>query len=249
MTGMTTTEVQAQTQTTILTVENLRKQFAGVIALDGVSFQVHEREILAVLGPNGSGKTTLFNVISGFMPPSAGTIHLYNKQIGGKKPRVLVREGLARSFQQSMAFGTFTVRENLELAQPRNKARRISADELLHTCQLTDVADTPSRSLPYGSQRKLGVAIALATAPKLILLDEPGAGLSDTDTASLAEVILSLPPRGVSVACIDHNLPFLLPISDRVIVLDAGRKIFEGSPDDARKSRPVIEAYLGSYDD
>ncbi len=238
------------TGTPILTVENLRKQFAGVVALDGVSFQIFEREILAVLGPNGSGKTTLFNVISGFMPPSGGSIALYSKQIGRKKPRVLVREGLARSFQQSMCFGTFSVRENLTLAQPRNRSKRIAEDELLEICQLTDVADTPSRLLPYGSQRKLGVAIALATAP-----EAPPAGRArrrpsaTADTASLAEVILSLPPRGVSVGCIDHNLPFLLPISNRVVVLDAGRKIFEGSPQDARKSRPVIEAYLGSYDD
>lgn len=237
----------------LLEVSGLSKAFAGVHALQDVSFRIEFNEVLAILGPNGSGKTTLFNVVSGFMPPTAGSIRFIGQPVDGKNPRTLVRKGLTRSFQQSMAFKSFTVRDNLGLAQlsMRRHLRKAAAerhDELLELCGLSAAADVVSGSLPYGYQRKLGVAIALATDPKLIMLDEPGAGLSDDDTEELANVIRALPSRGVSVACIDHNLPFLLPIADRVVVLDAGTKVFEGSPADARRSQRVIEAYLGSYD-
>jgi branched-chain amino acid transport system ATP-binding protein len=237
----------------LLEVSGLSKAFTGVRALADVSFRIEHNEVLAILGPNGSGKTTLFNVVSGFMRPTAGTIRFLGHSVGGKSPRTLVAKGLTRSFQQSMAFKSFTVRDNLAIAQlsmsrHARKAAAARQDELLELCGLSSVADVLSASLPYGHQRKLGVAIALATEPKLIMLDEPGAGLSDDDTEELAQVIRSLPPRGVSVACIDHNLPFLLPIADRVVVLDAGNKVFEGTPADARRSQRVIEAYLGSYD-
>jgi branched-chain amino acid transport system ATP-binding protein len=238
---------------TILEVDGLTKAFAGVRALEDVSFAVHREEVLAILGPNGSGKTTLFNVVSGFMTPTAGTIRFQGRSIGGRSPKRIVALGLTRSFQQSMAFKSFTVRDNLALAQlsmPRRKRKAATArqDELLALCGLQDVAGTIAAGLPYGYQRKLGVALALATDPTLILLDEPAAGLSDDDMDELAAVITSLPQRGVSVACIDHNLPFLLPIADRVVVLDAGHKVFEGSPADARRDEQVIEAYLGAYD-
>jgi branched-chain amino acid transport system ATP-binding protein len=238
---------------TILEVEGLQKAFAGVRALEEVTFSVRNEEVLAILGPNGSGKTTLFNVVSGFMSPTAGAITFKGRQIAGKNPKRIVSLGLTRSFQQSMAFKSFTVRDNLALAQlsmPRHKRKEAAArqDELLQLCGLAGVADVISAGLPYGYQRKLGVALALATDPTLILLDEPAAGLSDDDMDELAAVITSLPARGVSVACIDHNLPFLLPIADRVVVLDAGRKVFEGSPVDARQDQQVIEAYLGAYD-
>jgi branched-chain amino acid transport system ATP-binding protein len=187
------------------------------------------------------------------MAPTAGTIRFHGRSIGGRSPKRIVGLGLARSFQQSMAFKSFTVRDNLALAQlsmPRRHRKQAAArqDELLTLCGLQSVAGTIAASLPYGYQRKLGVALALATDPKLILLDEPAAGLSDDDMDELAAVITSLPARGVSVACIDHNLPFLLPIADRVVVLDAGHKVFEGSPADARRDQQVIEAYLGAYD-
>lgn len=238
----------------VLEVSGLRKTFAGVTALNGVSFSVRDGEVLAILGPNGSGKTTLFNVISGFMPPTAGSITLFGRPAAGKSPRALVARGLARSFQQSMAFRSFSVRENLAIAQlgmdrPKRRQARALQDDLIELCGLTEVADSLSGGLPYGYQRKLGVAIALATDPRLVLLDEPAAGLSDSDTEDLAAVIRSLPARGISVACIDHNLPFLLPISHRVVVLDAGVTIFDGGPAEARQSQAVIEAYLGSYDE
>jgi ABC-type branched-subunit amino acid transport system ATPase component len=233
---------------TFFEATNIAKHYSGVIAIADVSFTMDEGEILAVLGPNGSGKTTLFNVISGFTPATKGTMTFMGKSVGGKRADELVRLGITRSFQESMAFASFTVRENLEVAPQLGRAsgERADIDELLEICHLQDVADTLSKSLPYGIQRKLGVAIALSTSPRLVLLDEPGAGLSEADSIDLAQVIKVLPAHGVGVICIDHNLPFLLPISDRVVVLDAGTKIFDGTPSDARKSPEVIKAYLGT---
>jgi branched-chain amino acid transport system ATP-binding protein len=232
----------------ILTIRGLKKHFSGVAALDSIDLEVKRGEILAILGPNGSGKTTLFNVISGFMSPTAGQIVLDGRTIGGKDVRHIVRMGLSRSFQQSMCCASFSVRENLMLGRTfgGRHRRSIDIDALLLRCGLDQVADVPSGKLPYGIQRKLGVAMALSTGPRIVLLDEPGAGLSVQDSAELAEMIRALPPTGVTVVCIDHNLPFLLPIANRVAVLDAGRKIFEGTPAAARMAPAVIEAYLGS---
>jgi ABC-type branched-subunit amino acid transport system ATPase component len=240
----------------LLEARDVRKQYGGVAALAGVSLQVAEGEILGVLGPNGSGKTTLFNVISGFTPPTGGSVTFLGHPIGGKRPRAIVRYGLTRSFQEAMCFKSFTVRESLALV-PRIRrpaggttgstgASPIDRDAALRICGLEEVADLPSGDLPYGTQRKLGVALALATGPRLLLLDEPGAGLGDDETEDLAAVIGSLPSYGISVMCIDHNLPFLLPIAHRIVVLDAGVQIYDGSPEDVAKSEAVVTAYLGS---
>jgi branched-chain amino acid transport system ATP-binding protein/branched-chain amino acid transport system permease protein len=232
----------------LLEARDVRKQYGGVTALAGVSIEVAEGEILGVLGPNGSGKTTLFNVISGFTPPTGGSVTFLGQPIGGKRPRAIVRAGLTRSFQEAMCFRSFTVRESLALVPKarRDAANPIDPDAALRICGLEQVADTPSGDLPYGTQRKLGVALALSTGPRLLLLDEPGAGLGDDETEDLAAVIGSLPSYGISVMCIDHNLPFLLPIAHRIVVLDAGVQIYDGSPADVAKSEAVVTAYLGS---
>jgi branched-chain amino acid transport system ATP-binding protein len=232
----------------LLEARDVRKQYGGVTALAGVSLEVAEGEILGVLGPNGSGKTTLFNVISGFTPPTGGSVTFLGQPIGGKRPRSIVRAGLTRSFQEAMCFRSFTVRESLALV-PRSRRSATSPtdpDSVLRICGLQEVADTSSGDLPYGTQRKLGVALALSTGPRLLLLDEPGAGLGDDETEDLAAVIGSLPSYGISVMCIDHNLPFLLPIAHRIVVLDAGVQIYDGSPEDVAKSEAVVTAYLGS---
>ena len=232
----------------LLEARDIRKQYGGVAALAGVSLDVAEGEILGVLGPNGSGKTTLFNVISGFTPPTGGSVTFLGHPIGGKRPRAIVRYGLTRSFQEAMSFKSFTVRESLALV-PRSRQRAaspIDRDAALRICGLEEVADMSSGDLPYGTQRKLGVALALSTGPRLLLLDEPGAGLGDDETEDLAAVIGSLPSFGISVMCIDHNLPFLLPIAHRIVVLDAGVQIYDGSPEDVAKSEAVVTAYLGS---
>jgi branched-chain amino acid transport system ATP-binding protein len=232
----------------LLEARDVRKQYGGVAALAGVSLDVAEGEILGVLGPNGSGKTTLFNVISGFTPPTGGTVTFLGHPIGGKRPRAIVRYGLTRSFQEAMCFRSFTVRESLALVPRarRDTANPIGPDAVLRICGLQEVADTASGDLPYGTQRKLGVALALSTGPRLLLLDEPGAGLGDDETEDLAAVIGSLPSYGISVMCIDHNLPFLLPIAHRIVVLDAGVQIYDGSPADVARSEAVVTAYLGS---
>jgi ABC-type branched-subunit amino acid transport system ATPase component len=232
----------------LLEARDVRKQYGGVAALAGVSLQVAEGEILGVLGPNGSGKTTLFNVISGFTSPTSGSVTFLGHPIGGKKPRAIVRSGLTRSFQEAMCFKSFTVRESLALVPRvrRPDASSIDGDAALRICGLEEVADMSSGNLPYGTQRKLGVALALSTGPRLLLLDEPGAGLGDDETEDLAAVIGSLPSYGISVMCIDHNLPFLLPIAHRIVVLDAGVQIYDGSPEDVAKSSAVVTAYLGS---
>jgi branched-chain amino acid transport system ATP-binding protein len=232
----------------LLEARDVKKQYGGVAALAGVSLEVAEGEILGVLGPNGSGKTTLFNVISGFTPPTGGSVTFLGHPIGGRKPRAIVRYGLTRSFQEAMCFKSFTVRESLALVPRVRRAGRgpIDRDAALRICGLEEVADLPSGDLPYGTQRKLGVALALAAGPRLLLLDEPGAGLGDDETEDLAAVIGSLPSYGISVMCIDHNLPFLLPIAHRILVLDAGLQIYDGSPDDVAKSEAVVTAYLGS---
>ncbi|HXT90806.1 MAG TPA: ABC transporter ATP-binding protein [Trebonia sp.] len=232
----------------LLEARDVRKQYGGVAALAGVSLDVAEGEILGVLGPNGSGKTTLFNVISGFTPPTGGSVTFLGHPIGGRRPRAIVRYGLTRIFQEAMCFRSFTVRESLALV-PRARrpaANPIDPDAALRICGLEEVADSPSGDLPYGTQRKLGVALALSTGPRLLLLDEPGAGLGDDETEDLAAVIGSLPSYGISVMCIDHNLPFLLPIAHRIVVLDAGVQIYDGSPQDVAKSEAVVTAYLGS---
>ena len=233
---------------TVLEVRGLTKRFAGVTALTDVDVEVREGEILAVVGPNGSGKTTLFSVVSGFLAPTTGSVVFAGTPIAGKRPERINKLGLARTFQQAMAFGTFTVAQNLELAQLAHRDDPAHRDGLLDLCGLREVAGAVSADLPYGLQRKLGVAIGLATKPTLMLLDEPAAGLSDADAEDLARLIEALPGQGVSVACIDHNLPFLLPIAHRIVVLDAGRKIFDGEPAAARRSAAVVEAYLGSPD-
>jgi branched-chain amino acid transport system ATP-binding protein len=246
----------------LLEARDVRKQYGGVAALAGVSLEVAEGEILGVLGPNGSGKTTLFNVISGFTPPTGGSVTFLGHPIGGKRPRTIVRYGLTRSFQEAMCFRSFTVRESLALvprarrpaggtAPSRTGSSRTGSsptdpDAILRICGLEEVADVSSGDLPYGTQRKLGVALALSTGPRLLLLDEPGAGLGDDETEDLAAVIGSLPSYGISVMCIDHNLPFLLPIAHRIVVLDAGVQIYDGSPADVAKSEAVVTAYLGS---
>jgi branched-chain amino acid transport system ATP-binding protein len=232
----------------VLSVRGLTKTFRGVTALSDVDVEVKAGEILAVVGPNGSGKTTLFNVVSGFHRATSGTVTFEGTDITAMKADRINRLGLARTFQQAMAFTTFTVRENLELAQLAHRDDAGWRTDLITLCGLNEVAGSVCAELPYGLQRKLGVAIGLATRPRLMLLDEPAAGLSDADAEDLAALIKTLPGQGVSVACIDHNLPFLLPIVDRVVVLDAGRKIFDGDPRQARNSAAVVAAYLGSSD-
>jgi ABC-type branched-subunit amino acid transport system ATPase component len=236
----------------VLEVSGLKRWFGANRALDGVEMEVRAGEIRGVIGPNGSGKTTLLNCVSGFMPTTAGTITYRGERVEDGRPDRLARAGLVRTFQEPAVFGSFTVGETCELLCRTAASRtglndRLPADAraLLASCGLDEVAAAPVATLPYGRLRLLGVAAAIACRPHLLLLDEPAAGLTAVDAAALRKVILDARDSGVTVVVIDHDMSFLLPICDRVTVLDGGFKLTEGDPDQVAVDTAVIAAYLG----
>ncbi|WP_109793451.1 ABC transporter ATP-binding protein [Minwuia thermotolerans] len=232
--------------TAMLEASGLTKHFAGVAAVADLDVEIRRDEILAVIGPNGSGKTTLFNLLSGFLRPSAGRIAFEGRRVDGVAPHRLVRGGMARTFQQAMSFAGLTVRENVEVSIHAVGRRGFhEVDRILEECGLAEVPDYEAGTLPYGLQRNLGIAVALATVPKLLLLDEPAAGLGDEAARSLAALIRNIRDQGVTVAVVDHDMPFLMPLADRVLVMEAGRKLFEGTSDEVMSHDRVIEVYLG----
>ena len=230
------------------------KSFGAVRALAGVDLAISTGELLGIVGPNGSGKTTLFNCISGFWRLTSGQIRLNGRDISGWPMYRIARSGVVRTFQQSMCFGSATVRENVSLAvairrsTTQHKAESGSApiDRLVDLVGLTSRADTPSSVLSHGQLRRLGLALALAAEPSLLLLDEPAAGLSQAEAALLAKVLIGVRVTGVTVTVVDHDMGFLMPLVDRMVVLSAGHKLAEGSPGQVRKDPAVIDAYLGT---
>ncbi|HXG36095.1 MAG TPA: ABC transporter ATP-binding protein, partial [Dehalococcoidia bacterium] len=240
---------------TILEVRGVSKSFAAVQALRGIDVSVRQGEILGVIGPNGSGKTTLFNCISGFLPVTEGDIRWRGRDITKWTPDRVARHGLVRTFQQAMLFRSTTVYSSLRVARESLNAfgyRETATldlpgdvDGLLEFCDLSHVADQPAAMLPYGLVRKLGVALALATFPYLLMLDEPAAGLNDIESQELGELLLRARAAGVTLIVVDHDMPFIMPISDRMVVLDAGQKILEGTPQEVQADQRVIAAYLG----
>jgi branched-chain amino acid transport system ATP-binding protein len=232
--------------TTILETLEVSKRFGGVRALTEVSMYVEENEILSILGPNGSGKTTLFNIISGFMRPTSGQVRLRGKRIEGVRPHQLVDRGLARTFQQTMVFPSMSAEQNVLIAGRRAGLTPAAGAALLDECGLSAVRAQRADSLPYGSQKRLGAAMAVATGARVLLLDEPGAGLGSEETAELSALIRRVRDSGRTLVLIDHDMSFVLPLSDRVSVLDAGRLIFDGSPSEVVNDPQVISVYLGS---
>jgi branched-chain amino acid transport system permease protein len=236
----------------VLKVSGLKRWFGANRALDGVEMEVRAGEIRGVIGPNGSGKTTLLNCVSGFMPPTAGEITYRGDRVEGQGPDALARSGLVRTFQEPAVFASFTVGQTCELICETAASRTglnddlpQTASELLDACDLTEVADAPVGTLPYGRLRLLGVAAAIACRPHLLLLDEPAAGLTSHDALALRNVIVDARDRGVTVVVIDHDMSFLLPICDRVTVLDGGLKLAEDEADAIAGDSAVIAAYLG----
>jgi branched-chain amino acid transport system ATP-binding protein len=231
----------------VLVLEDVVKLFRGLRALDGVSLSVAEGEIVGLIGPNGSGKTTLLNVASGVLRPTAGRVIVGGVDATGRRPHELARLGVGRTFQQIRLFAEMTVGENVEVgAVARGQGDRLAA-ELLERLGITQVRERLAVTLPYGQQRRVEIARALAGKPRFILLDEPAAGMNEAESDALLETIQRIrDDEGCAILIVDHDLRLIMRLCERIHVLAEGRTISEGTADSVRRDPAVIQAYLGT---
>jgi len=253
---------------TLLEVSDLAVSFGGIKAVDGLTFSVHEGEIVSVIGPNGAGKTSAFNCISGFYRPSSGTVVFDGETITRRKPSYITKKGMARTFQNVRLFKEMSVLENVKTGMHGNLGQNLF-DAMLHTpryrrseAQCTEDArgwldfvgfraddELLVTQLPYGEQRRVEIARALATQPKLLLLDEPGAGLNHNEKNELMQLIRKIRDLGVGIVLIEHDMGLVMQISERIVVMNYGKEIADGTPVKIKQDPVVIAAYLGEGDE
>jgi branched-chain amino acid transport system ATP-binding protein len=236
-------------QPPLLALEGVTKRFGGLIAVSGVSFTVAAGDLLGIIGPNGAGKTTLFNLISGYYRPDGGRVVFAGQDVVGQPPHVICQLGLTRTFQLVKPFGTLAVVDNVMIGAltrlPTIRAARVEAARVIDTCGLGPHANAHARTLPIGLRKRLEVARALATRPRLLLLDEVMAGLNPTELAGMIELIQRLHADGLTVIVIEHIMAAMMRLARRIVVLHHGERIAEGPPAAIAQDRRVVDAYLG----
>ncbi|MEH6940657.1 ABC transporter ATP-binding protein [Bacillus sp. JJ722] len=252
----------------VLEIKNISKNFGGISALTDVTFTINKGEIYGLIGPNGAGKTTIFNVITNMYAPSSGEIKFFEQPITGIKPHKITNKGICRTFQNIRLFSQMTAIENVLVGGHsrsssgvlksvfRTKSQKLeeeklqaTAVELLDLVGLSQHHDIIAENLAYGQQRRLEIARAMASNPKLLLLDEPAAGMNETETESLFGLIKQVQTRGITTLIIEHDMPLVMKLCDRITVLNFGKKLAEGTPQEIQNNQEVIEAYLGSEED